>query len=113
MAKVLIDVKHRIGRIRRDIYGQYLEHLGIYDGLWAEMLKSPRFAEHDWENNEKYGVVKPWFAINRTVGMHYVHDNSEFYTGRQSQKIVLKKSYSQLMQSARAVCGLWPTESTK
>lgn len=97
MPKVLIDVKHRIGRISRDIYGQYLEHWGrcIYDGLWAEMLKSRKFAGHDWENKENYGVVKPWFAINRTVDMHYVHDNSEFYTGRQSQKIVLKKSYSQ------------------
>jgi alpha-N-arabinofuranosidase len=92
MARIKIDAQDQIGSISPDIYGQYLEHWGrcIYDGLWAEMLKSRKFAEPDWENNQNYGVVKPWFAINRTPDMHFMHDNSIFYTGCQSQKIILK-----------------------
>jgi alpha-N-arabinofuranosidase len=93
MAKILIDAQDQIGNISPDIYGQYLEHWGrcIYDGLWAEMLMSRKFAEPDWENNQNYGVIKPWFAVNRNSDMHYMHDNSVFYTGHQSQKISLEK----------------------
>jgi alpha-N-arabinofuranosidase len=52
MARIKIDAQDQIGSISPDIYGQYLEHWGrcIYDGLWAEMLKSRKFAEPDWEN---------------------------------------------------------------
>jgi alpha-N-arabinofuranosidase len=107
MAKIIIDTQDRIGRISPDIYGQYLEHWGrcIYDGLWAEMLQSRKFAEPDWENNQNYGVVKPWFAINRNPDMHYMHDNSMFYTGRQSQKITLKKKDGKAQGIGQG--GLW------
>jgi len=107
VAKILIDTQDQIGRISPDIYGQYLEHWGrcIYDGLWAEMLKSRKFAEADWENNQNYGVIKPWFAINRNANMHYMHDNSVFYTGCQSQKITLNKEDMKTHGIGQA--GLW------
>jgi alpha-N-arabinofuranosidase len=93
MAKILIDVNYKIGKISPDIYGHYLEHWGrcIYDGLWAEMLKSRKFAENDGENAATYGIVQPWFAINRNDLMHFMHDNTEYFTGRQSQKIILNE----------------------
>jgi len=113
MTKILIDAQDRIGRISPDIYGQYLEHWGrcIYDGLWAEMLKSRKFAEPDWENTQNYGVVKPWFAINRNSNMHYMHDNSVYYTGCQSQKIILKQKDGELHGIGQN--GLWLIEGNK
>lgn len=37
MNKMIIDTTHRMGRINRDVYGHFSEHLGrcIYEGLWV------------------------------------------------------------------------------
>lgn len=87
--EIVISTTVKLGRINADIYGQFMPMvLREFDGgIWAEMLKSRKFAQHDGED-EKYGVVKPWLAIGRNKKTHFAHDNTIYYSGVQSQKII-------------------------
>lgn len=85
-AKITVRPNSRLGRIDPNIYGHFPELVFrvFYGGLWAEMLQMRKFEGRDGE----YGVVRPWFAIGRTAKTHFMHDNTSFYSGNQSQKIV-------------------------
>jgi alpha-N-arabinofuranosidase len=88
-AKIEVQADKQIGKINPDIYGLFTE-MCFYEfngGMWAEMLKSRKFAEDDGEG-EYYGVVRPWFPIGRNDKTHFAHDNTTFYCGNQSQKIL-------------------------
>jgi len=91
-AKIHVQADKKIGRIHPDIYGHFLEltYHCFYGGLWAEMLKVRKFEGDDGEGM-RYGVVKPWYAIGRTENTHFMHDNTTYYCGNQSQKIVSKE----------------------
>ena len=88
-AKISIDADKQIGVINQDIYGHFLElaYHCFYGGLWAEMLKIRKFEGDDGEGKQ-YGVVKPWYPIGRTENTYFMHDNTIFYCGNQSQKII-------------------------
>ena len=86
------------------LYGANLEHLGqaIYGGIWAEMLRDRKFAGNDMmytapseglhNIHPSIGIVVPWGAKNPDYeAVRYVHDNSTFYTGRQSQRITIRQ----------------------
>jgi alpha-N-arabinofuranosidase len=79
----------RIGRIDPNIYGHFPELVFrvFYGGMWAEMLQMRKFEGRDGE----YGVVKPWYAVGRTPRTHFMHDNTVYYSGSQSQKIVSRE----------------------
>lgn len=90
-AEILVSTSDRLGTIDRNIYGLFSE-MCFYEfngGMWAEMLKSRKFAGDDGENGN-YGVVRPWFAMGRDEQTFFMHDNTTYYTGIQSQKIVSK-----------------------
>jgi alpha-N-arabinofuranosidase len=88
-AKIKVQTDKQIGVINLDIYGLFMEmcYYEFNGGIWAEMLKSRKFAEDDGEG-EFYGVVKPWFTIGRNQKTHFAHDNTVYYCGKQSQKII-------------------------
>ncbi|HEX9971409.1 MAG TPA: alpha-L-arabinofuranosidase C-terminal domain-containing protein [bacterium] len=88
-ANIEVQADKQIGVINPDIYGLFMEmcYYEFNGGIWAEMLKSRKFAENDGEG-EYYGVVRPWFAISRNENTHFAHDNSIYYCGKQSQKII-------------------------
>jgi alpha-N-arabinofuranosidase len=88
-AGIKIYPNEKIGDINPNIYGHFLELVYdcFYGGLWAEMLKVRKFEGDDGEG-KRYGIVKPWLPVGRTQNTHFVHDNTIFYSGRQSQKIM-------------------------
>jgi len=92
-AEIVVSTSKKLGSINPDIYGLFMElALRQFDGgAWAEMLKSRKFAEDDNLDNQ-YGVVVPWYPIGRTENTHFMHDNTVFYCGNQSQKIVSAES---------------------
>jgi alpha-N-arabinofuranosidase len=94
-AKISVNPGRQIGLIDENIYGHFLEmtYHCFFGGLWAEMLKHRKFEADDGEGNQ-YGVVKPWYPIGRTAEIHFVHDNSIYYCGSQSQKIASKEGPS-------------------
>ena len=89
LAAVRVHTDRRIGRVDREIYGHFIEHLGrcIYGGLWAEMLTNRKFNGPDLH---EFGVVSPWQSVGRGAGVFFNHDNTTFYTGNQSQKIIVR-----------------------
>lgn len=95
-ARIEINAEKHVGTINPDIYGHFLElaYRCFYGGLWAEMLAMRKFEGDDGEGRQ-YGVVKPWYPIRRGEGIHFVHDNTTFYCGSQSQKIVVRKAMDQ------------------
>ena len=104
-ASVRIHADQVIGRAHDHLYGANLEHIGqaIYGGVWAEMLVDRKFAGNDHmysgvneglnNANPSCGIVFPWAGVNpdRDVVL-YAHDNSDFYTGRQSQRISIRRA---------------------
>lgn len=103
-ATVNINLHGVIGEAHDHLYGANLEHLGqaIYGGVWAEMLRDRKFAGCDRmytapseglrNVHPSLGVVLPWQAVNHDYqAVRYVHDNSCFYTGRQSQRISIRR----------------------
>ncbi len=88
-ARISVDATARMGIVDNNVYGHFLEmaYQCFTGGLWAEMLKHRKFEADDGEGNQ-YGVVRPWYAIGRTPNTHFMHDNTIFYCGCQSQKIV-------------------------
>jgi len=103
-ATVNINLDNVIGEAHEHLYGANLEHLGqaIYGGVWAEMLRDRKFAGNDrmytapseglHNVHPDVGVVVPWEALNPDYeAVLYAHDNSTFYTGRQSQRISIRR----------------------
>ena len=90
-----------IGDVHDHIYGVNWEHIGksVYGGAWSEMLKANKFAEPDPRINKvsgrwiepdvrNHGVVAPWKAVNPHIpAVYFLHDNTTFYSGTQSQRI--------------------------
>jgi len=89
--EIVVSPSEKIGIINPDIYGLFTE-MCFYEfngGIWAEMLKSRKFAGDDGEPGQQYyGIVKPWFPVGRNEKTHFAHDNTIYYCGKQSQKIV-------------------------
>jgi alpha-N-arabinofuranosidase len=101
-ANISIDPDHVIGEVRDYLYGANLEHIGqsVYGGVWAEMLRDRKFAGHDWmyttaseglhNVNPNIGVVVPWEAVNPDyANVRFIHDNTTYYSGQQSQRITI------------------------
>ena len=96
-ANVKIDLRNVLGVVHDDLFGANLEHVGqsVYGGVWAEMLQDRKFAGADLMRSEGldhqhpfFGVVAPWAPIHPDRdAVLFVHDNTTFYTGRQSQRI--------------------------
>jgi alpha-N-arabinofuranosidase len=89
--EITISTSEKIGEINPDIYGLFAaDYYHVFNGgMWAEMLRSRKFAEDDREDDENgYGVVKYWFAIGRNEKTHFAHDSTVFYCGARSQKIL-------------------------
>ena len=112
-ASLTVRLDRPIGQINPHIYGTNIEHLEnlVYGGLWGELLTNRKFAGHDnsrpryrgsprpWEfeysDPNNFGLVTPWHPVqsdntasdsaNGTV--HFIHDNTTFYSGRQSLRI--------------------------
>ncbi|MDH7600729.1 MAG: alpha-L-arabinofuranosidase C-terminal domain-containing protein [Armatimonadota bacterium] len=84
-ARIWVDAKSSGGRIDRNIYGHFIEHLGrcIYGGIWAEMLYNRKFTG----GVDSQGVIESWSAFGEDA--KYSRDNIEFYTSCQSQRIEL------------------------
>ncbi len=90
-ATIRISTSERTGRINPDIYGTFMElvHYQFDGGIWAEMLRCRKFAENDMQDDKQlYGVVKSWYSIGRNKETHFAHDNTIYYSGIQSQKII-------------------------
>jgi len=89
--KISVSPTEQLGRINPDIYGLFAStcYHEFDGGLWAEMLVSRKFAEHDFED-KSFGIVRPWFLLGANEHIYAEHDNSIFYCGSQSQKIVSK-----------------------
>ncbi len=89
--EIVVSPSKKIGTINPDIYGLFTEMCfdEFNGGMWAEMLKSRKFAEDDGDPGLKnYGVVKPWLPIGKNQKTHFAHDNTIYYCGKQSQKII-------------------------
>ena len=87
--EIVVLTSEKLGDINPDVYGLFMATVFRHfdGGIWAEMLKSRKFAEDDGYD-EQYGVIIPWYPIGRTQSTHFMHDNSVYYSGNQSQKIV-------------------------
>ncbi|MEA3402531.1 MAG: alpha-L-arabinofuranosidase C-terminal domain-containing protein [Armatimonadota bacterium] len=61
-ATITVDADNRVGRIDRNIYGHFIEHLGrcINGGIWGEMLQGRRFVGFDDDHN---GLPDPWQKV--------------------------------------------------
>ena len=94
LARVRVHTDRTIGRVDPNIYGHFIEHLGrcIYGGLWAEMLSNRKFNGPDLY---EFGVVSPWESVGKGAGVFFNHDNTTFYTGNQSQKILVREDDGQ------------------
>ncbi len=92
--EITVSTSQKIGSINPDIYGLFMEmsHQQFNGGIWAEMLKSRKFAEDDLEDTA-YGVIRPWFAIGVNEKAYVAHDNTIFYCGSQSQKIASQNGH--------------------
>ena len=103
-ASIRIQPGQVIGAAHDHLYGANLEHLGqaVYGGIWAEMLRDRKFAGCDvmytapseglHNVHPSIGVVVPWQAENPDYDkVLYTHDNTTFYTGRQSQRIAVRQ----------------------
>jgi len=89
--EITVSTSEKIGEINPNIYGLFAAdcYHEFNGGLWAEMLRSRKFAEDDREDDkDSYGVVKYWFAIGRNEKTHFAHDATTFYCGARSQKIL-------------------------
>lgn len=90
-AAIKIDPANIIGDVNPYLYGANLEQIGesIYGGIWAEMLKSPKFSGADPNfvamvsgavRNPNAGVVIPWKAVNPDYErVICAHDCTDFY----------------------------------
>ena len=89
--EIVVSPSKKLGTVNPDIYGLFTEMCfdEFNGGMWAEMLKSRKFAEDDGgPGEEHYGVVRAWSPIGRNKKTHFAHDNTIYYCGKQSQKII-------------------------
>jgi len=89
--EITVSTSEKIGEINPNIYGLFAaDYYHVFNGgMWAEMLRSRKFAEDDREDDENgYGIVKYWFAIGRNEKTHFAHDSTIYYCGARSQKII-------------------------
>lgn len=99
-ASIHINRDKIIGEVHDYLYGANLEHIGqtIYGGIWAEMLRDRKFAGNDKMYttiseglntvNPNIGVIVPWESVNHDYeNISFIHDNTTYYTGVQSQRI--------------------------
>ncbi len=104
-ARIVIDPERHLGEIHDHLYGANLEHIGrsVYEGHWSEILRNRKFLGHDRmyvglseglaHQNPSYGVIEPWQALAPDHhNVLFVHDNTTFYTGTQSQRITIRKA---------------------
>ncbi len=104
-ATITIDTGQKRGQVHDHLYGANLEHIGrsVYQGHWAELLRNRKFLGHDQmfigmseglsHQNPSYGVVTPWTALAPHYdNVLFVHDNTTFYTGTQSQRITIRQA---------------------
>lgn len=102
-AKIHIEPSSVIGEVHDHFYGANLEHVGqtVYGGHWAEMLRDRKFAGMDpmyvslseglHHQSPAFGVVVPWEPVNpHPEDVLFVHDNTTFYSGQQSQRITIR-----------------------
>ena len=84
-AEIAIDASRTVGKIDRNIYGHFIEHLGrcINEGIWSEMLWNRKFTG----GIDEHGVIESWAAFGEAG--KYSRDNIDFYTAGQSQRIEL------------------------
>lgn len=87
--EITVSTSQKLGEINPDIYGLFMATVFRHfdGGIWAEMLSSRKFAEPDRED-VSYGVVRGWFTVGQNDKTHFTHDNTIYYTGKQSQKII-------------------------
>ncbi len=90
-ANIALNPEKVIGEVKHYLYGANLEQIGesIYGGIWAEMLKSPKFSGPDrhfvsmaqgGERNPHAGIVSPWEAVNPDYQRVICdHDCTDFY----------------------------------
>lgn len=103
-----LDPGRVIGSVHQHLYGANLEHIGrsVYQGVWAEMLKSRKFAGDDRmyiglseglsHQNPNFGIIEPWTAVNPDYqGVLFVHDNTTFYSGAQAQRVTIRQADDQ------------------
>ena len=120
-ASLQVDASRVVGAVHDHLYGANIEHIGesIYQGAWAEMLRVRKFAEHDRAYvglNEGLRHQHPGFGIaamrtprvavpavardapvwqpvhpdiERVV---FIQDNSDYYSGTQSQSILIRSA---------------------
>ncbi|MDP6507784.1 MAG: alpha-L-arabinofuranosidase C-terminal domain-containing protein [Chloroflexota bacterium] len=112
-ATLTVHLDRPLGKINPFIYGTNIEHLEdlVYGGLWGELLEARKFAGHDggrlpnrgrrrgrglqqawrgeFDDEANFGLVAPWDPVAPTDQVYFVHDNTTFYSGRQSQRIDL------------------------
>ncbi|MBO69158.1 MAG: hypothetical protein CL398_12725 [Acidiferrobacteraceae bacterium] len=101
---ITLDVEKALGTVQNHLYGANLEHYAqsIYGGNWSEMLQDRKFSGQDnmfiglqeGLNHEYpgFGVVRPWLPINpNPAHVRFVHDNTTYYSGRQSQRVVIER----------------------
>jgi len=90
LTTVRVHTDRALGRVDPKIYGHFVEHMGrcIYGGLWAEMLQRRKFNGPDLH---EFGVVTPWQSVNKGPGVYFNHDNTTFYAGEQSQRIIVRE----------------------
>ncbi len=104
-ASITLDLATNLGAVHDHLYGANLEHIGrcVYEGHWSEMLRNRKFLGHDKmyvglseglsHQNPSYGIIKPWTALAPDYHkVLFVHDNSDFYTGTQSQRITIRQA---------------------
>lgn len=63
-ATITVDDGQRIGRVDRNVYGHFIEHLGrcINGGIWGEMLRGRKLVGFD---DEHTGLPDPWVGGGR------------------------------------------------
>ncbi len=101
-ATVTVDPKVVLGPVHDRLYGANLEHVGqsVHGGTWSELLKDRKFAGVDRmylglseglsHEHPAFGVVAPWEPVGPDRdAVLFVHDNTTFYTGSQSQRITV------------------------
>ncbi len=107
-ASIAVDPGIQLGAVHDHLYGANLEHIGrsIYEGVWAELLRNRKFLGHDHayvglseglaHQHPSFGVVAPWEALAPDDDhVLFVHDNTTFYTGAQSQRITIRRADGQ------------------
>jgi alpha-N-arabinofuranosidase len=104
-ASIALDLSSDLGGVHDHLYGANLEHIGrcVYEGHWSEMLRNRKFLGHDKmftglseglsHQNPSYGIIKPWTALAPDYhGVLCVHDNTETYSGTQSQRVTIRSA---------------------